>query len=150
MLYALCLINSAIRNLQSICLSSRWRTIAEKEKRGKKKGSTSFPHSTSLGKSLKESHYGLMECPSAFKINEMACVGERLQHSSINAFRQQAAVFCRYQLVRIRCKNKSRDLDTAQAVTGIELADCLQLSLQSVIRLQGGVKLPFSVAFQGI
>jgi len=88
---------------------------------------------------LKESHYGLVECLSTFQVNEMASIGEGLQLSSSNALRQQPAVFCRYQLVTIRCENKGWGLKTAEAVAGIEAADRSQLSLQSVIRLQGSV-----------
>jgi urease beta subunit len=98
-----------------------------------------FVNISGLRQRLKESHYGLVECPSTFKINEMASIGEALQLSSSNALRQQPAVLCRYQLVTVGCENKSRGLNTAEAVTDIEAADRLQLSLQSIIRLQGSV-----------
>jgi hypothetical protein len=75
-------------NLQRTYLRSRWRTIAEKGGREKEKGGNTFPHAISLGKSLKEFHYGLVECLSAFKVNEMTSIGEGLQLSSSNALRQ--------------------------------------------------------------
>src|SRR5210317_887976 len=111
---------------------ARWHTLLH--------GLATAIHETSgLRQTLKESHYGLVECLSTFKVNEMTSIGEGLQLSSSNALRQHSAVFSRYQLVTIRCENKGRGLKTAEAVAGIEAADRPQLSLQSVIRLQGSV-----------
>ena len=78
----------------------------------------------------------------------MTTVGQVLYLGSRDVVSQNATVLRRYQEISVCGENEGRGSNISQTVTGIEAADCLELSLQGIVWLNGSLELPFPVALQ--